>query len=122
MRKLLTAALALTVGFGTLAASAAKADPYDYGRRGGWHEYRYVERDYRDYRGYRDDRYRRHHDNTGTAIAVGVGLIALTAILASQNNDRHYDDVRYAPPPPPPPPRDYEWRDQRETYYGPYGR
>ena len=37
------------------------------------------------------DRYDRHHDRTGTAIAAGVVGLAIGAALASGNRDRHYD-------------------------------
>jgi len=57
-----------------------------------------------------------HHNNTGAAIGLGLGLFALGAIIASSQN--RYDDryaYRYAPPPPPPPAYRY-----RDGYY--YGR
>jgi hypothetical protein len=101
MKRLMSAALALAL----LSGTAASADPFGYGPRGGHHE-RYD-------RGWD---HRRHRDNdAGTAFAVGFGLLALTAIVAAADRDRDETRVRaydYPPPPPPPPPR---YRDQ----YGP---
>ncbi len=74
MKRLLSAALALSL----LSGTAAVAGPYDHGNRG------YSEHHY--------DRGR--HDDTGAAVAVGVGALALFAILASQNNDRR-DEAAY---------------------------
>lgn len=112
MKRLLSAALALSL----LGATAAQADPFDHrqherydgGRDHGWSHGR------DDYRGH-DRGWRHHDDNAGAAIAVGVGLIALTAILASQNNDRYRDYDRYDGPPPPPAP------DYGPGPSGPYG-
>lgn len=107
MKRFLSAALALSL----LGATAAQADSF-YGPRGGHYE-RYDRHDYD-----RDRDHYRHHDNSGALIAAGVGLFALTAILASQNNERervYVRDDRYAPPPPPPP-----YYGPRDGYY--YGR
>jgi Ni/Co efflux regulator RcnB len=112
MKRLLSAALALSL----LSGTAAFAEPFDH--RGGHHD---SNRGRHDWNG----RHHRGHDNdAGTAIAVGVGLLALTAIIASsqdrerqaqyerQRNDDYYRND--APPPPdyrrdgPPPPRDYD--------------
>lgn len=102
MKRLMSAALALAL----LSGTAANADPWGYGPRGGHHE--------RWDRGW--DHGRRHHDDgAGTAIAVGVGLLALTAIIAASDNDREEKRVRaYDYPPPPPPPPSYQ-----DRYYGP---
>ena len=99
MKRLLSAALALSL----LGATAAQAEHFD---RGGRQSERYDAG-----RGYgwshgRD--WHRRDDGAGTAIAVGVGLIALTAILASNHDrERDYDrndHDRYDVPPPPPAP------------------
>ena len=79
MKRLISAALALSL----LGATAAQAFP----AHGGF-----------DYR----DRSWRHHDDGG-AIAAGIGLFALAAILASQQN-RDHDDWQYRD-------RDYGYRD-----------
>lgn len=80
MKRLISAALALSL-LGATAASAAPVrgpTPIDY----------------------RDHSYRHHDNGNGAAIAAGIGFLALTAILASQNHDRDdwYDrdrDYRY---------------------------
>jgi hypothetical protein len=69
MKRLISATLALSL-LGATAASAAPA------YRGGAIEYR--------------DNYRHDADN-GAAIAVGVGFLALLAIMASQDHHRAYD-------------------------------
>jgi hypothetical protein len=91
MKRLLSAALALSL----LSGTAAMADPFGPGP--GHHD-----RFDRDGGGH----YRHHGgDGAGTAIAVGFGLLALTAILATSDRDqpreRGYDN------PPPPNGRDY---------------
>jgi len=121
MKRFLSAALALSL----LAGTAAQADPFEHAYRDGRHDgYSHgFDRGYN--RGYDNgygngfengyDRDRRHHDNTGTAIAVGVGLIALTAILASQDHGDHdRERVYYRPAPPPAP-------DYGPGPRGPYG-
>lgn len=84
MKRLLRTALALAL----LSATAASADPFGAGPRGGHPTYDGGPR-------------LRHHHGDGTAVAVGFGLLALTAIIASQERERArsqaYDDV---PPPP----------------------
>ena len=80
MKRILSAALALSL----LGGSAAVAAPYghgNFGQRNGYSE---------QYRGnhYRGDHYRGHRGNDGAAIAFGVGILALTAIIASQNHER----------------------------------
>ncbi len=112
MKRLLSAALALTL----LSGSVAYADPYRGPRDG--HYDRWDNRGDRHDWGRRDwdrhDRYRHRDNGAGTAIAVGVGLLALTAILASQDNDRRervYYREDYVPPPPPPPPPPYYYGD-----------
>lgn len=106
MKRLMSAVLALSL----LSGTAAYADSYG---RGGYDGYRgnyqgqvynrgYGERGYgdrgwdrgHDYRGWnRDDRDRRdwdrrdHDDGNGAAIAAGVGIFALMAIMASQDRD-----------------------------------
>lgn len=84
MKRLICAALALSL----LGAGAASARPYHGGYgghyHGGWHG--------------RDD---------GALIGLGVGLFALGAIAAASSRDRYYDRYEYGPPPPPPPPPAY---------------
>src|SRR5215469_1995234 len=74
MKRLISAALALSL-LGATAASAAPVNgplvPVDY----------------------RDHSYRHHDNGAGVAVAAGIGLFALGAILASQNHDR--DDGYY---------------------------
>lgn len=97
MKRLLSAALALSL----LSGTAAMADPFGPGpghhdrfdRDGGRH-------------------YRHHDDGTGAAVAVGFGLLALTAILAASSRDQARERDYGNPPPPPPPPPD-------GSYYGP---
>jgi hypothetical protein len=75
MKRLLSAALALSL----LGGSAAVAAPHDHGNQsynGG-----YGNRDH-------GDNYRGHRGNDGTA---GIGIFALAAILASQNQDHYYN-------------------------------
>ena len=83
MKRLISAALALSL-LGATAASAAPAHgplaPVDY----------------------RDRSYHRHDDGNGAAIAAGIGFLALTAILASQQN--HERDGWYA--------NDRNWHDR----------
>jgi hypothetical protein len=94
MKRLISAALALSL-LGATAASAAPVHapsaPIDY----------------------RYHPYRHHDDGNGAAIAAGIGFLALTAILASQQNrdrDHWYD-------------RDQGWRDRDRDYgYGRYDR
>jgi hypothetical protein len=93
MKRLLSTALALAL----LSGTASYADPFGHGPRGGHHE-RYD-------RGWH---HRGHHgDDTGAAVAVGFGLLALTAIIAASERDRDQAREQYAPPPPPPPPPGY---------------
>lgn len=117
MKRLLSAALALSL----LSGTAAFAEPFDH-RGGGHYDFDRGRHDWNG-RGHRG-----HGNDAGTAIAVGVGLLALTAIIAaSQDRDRQaqYERRRYdgyyrydAPPPPdyrrdgPPPPPEYD------GYYG----
>lgn len=68
MKRLISAALALTL----LGATAASAAPV----RGS-----FAPVDYRDH-------YRDHDNGNGAAVAAGIGFLALAAILASQNHDR----------------------------------
>jgi hypothetical protein len=105
MKRLFSASLALCLGFGLLGTTAAEAGSFDRNH----HPARFDQRYEHGYHGdHWDRRYR--HDNTGTAVAVGVGLIALTAILAAQHEGRErpddraydntrYDNDRYGPPP-----------------------
>ena len=90
MKRLISAALALSL-LGATAASAASARapiaPVDY----------------------RSQSYRHHDNGNGAAIAAGIGFLALAAILASQNN--HDRDGRYY--------HDRNWRD-RDYGYRPY--
>ena len=72
MKRLVSAALALTM----LSGTAAVAAPYDHGG----------------YNGGYGDQYRRHDNNNG-AIVAGVGILALAAILASQHHHRHYHQI-----------------------------
>jgi hypothetical protein len=94
MKRLLSTVLALTL----LSGTAAYADPHGYGRGNGGYEHS---------DGYRGERHwdRRHGDNDGAAFAAGVGILALFAVMASQNQNRDdydRDDARY----------------QRDQYYG----
>ena len=86
MKCLLSAALALSL----LGGTAAVAAPYD---RGGYNS-GYYDQDYNAGYGDRDrrDNYRGRGDNNGAAVVAGIGILALAAILASQNhrNHRHY--------------------------------
>lgn len=94
MKKIIASALAATLLVST--AGAAMAQPYRGGDRGYSNSYR---NDYRnnyrnDYRGYRND-YRydrgyRGHNNAGAAIGLGIGILALGAIIASSQNQRDY--------------------------------
>ncbi len=85
MKRLISAAIALTL----LGTAAASAQSYrhggGYGHGGGysrgWHG-----------RG----------GNDGALIGLGIGLFALGAIAAS-SQDRYDDRYEYGPPPPPPP-------------------
>jgi len=115
MKRLFTAALTLSL----LGATAAQADPYGY-HHGSAAEH-YQNRGY-DRGG--DRGYRHHGNDAGAAIAVGFGLIALTAILAA-NHDREHDYDRFDRPLPPSAP-DYggDWRDSNDPgdRYGNYNR
>ncbi len=73
MKRLISATLALSL----LGATAASAAPYGYGDQG-----------YSDGYGnsYRDDAYRDRGTDNGAAIVAGVGLLALVAIMASQQS------------------------------------
>ena len=75
MKRILSVALALTL----LSGSAAVAGPYGHGNYGQHKGYSQQ---------YRGDHYRGHRGNDGGAIAFGFGILALTAIIASQNRDR----------------------------------
>jgi hypothetical protein len=97
MKRILSVALALTL----LSGSAAVAGPYGHGNYGQHNGYSQQ---------YRGDHYRGHRGNDGGAIAFGVGILALTAIIASQNRDRErvqdrgydqrgYDQGAYGPGP-----------------------
>lgn len=93
MKKIIASALAATLLLST--AGAAMAQPYRGYDRGYSRDYR----DYRnDYRGnYRNDyRYNRgyhrgHNNNAGAAIGIGLGILALGAIIASSQNSQRYD-------------------------------
>lgn len=91
MKRLLSAALALSL-IGTTAAQAGSFGNYGY--QDGHYD-RYSNASHFGHDSDRDHRYR-HHDDTGAVIAVGVGLIALTAILASQH-DRARPEAREIP-------------------------
>lgn len=92
MKRLLSAAIALSL----LSGTAAIADPFGPGP--GHHD-RYD-------RGWGRHDGRHHDDDAGTAVAVGVGLLALTAILAASDRDQTRERD-YANPPPPPNGPDY---------------
>jgi len=99
MRRFLSATLALAL----LSGTAAYADPFGPGPRSGHHE-RW------------DGGYRHHRDgDAGAAVAVGFGLLALTAILASQDRERDRGPAYDAYPPPPPNGQDYG-RNDRPNY------
>ena len=91
MKRLISAALALSL-LGVTAASAApayrQAAPVDY----------------------RSQSYRHNDNGDGAAIAAGIGFLALTAILASQQN--HDRDGWYSHD------RDWHDRDWRDRDYG----
>jgi hypothetical protein len=91
------ALVSATLAFSMLGATAASAQDYRYD---------YGDRDF--HRGTYDDSYR-HHRNDGAAIAAGIGIVALVAILASQHH--HYHDGWHG---------DGDWRDRGDGYYG-YG-
>jgi hypothetical protein len=84
MKRLICAALALSL----VGATAASARPFHGGgfghRHSGWHG----------------------RGDGGALLGLGLGLFALGAIAASQQ-DRYYDRYDYGPPPPPPPPPAY---------------
>jgi|SRR5579871_1195971 len=77
MKRLVSAALALTM----LSGTAAVAAPYDHGGQGYYNGY--------------GNQYRRHDGNNGAAIVAGVGILALAAILASQHHHHQYHDGWY---------------------------
>jgi len=84
MKRLLSAALALSL----LGGSAAVAAPYDQGGQSNDRGYSsqgnngsYDNQD-------RGDNYRGHPHNDGGAIVAGVGILTLAAVLASQH--RHH--------------------------------
>lgn len=92
LKSVLSGALALTL----ISSTVAYADPYYGGHRdhGGWGEH---------HRGH-------HRGDEGAAVAVGIGLFALVAIMAAQDRERERDtqyqrgddrDYRDGPPPPP---------------------
>jgi hypothetical protein len=87
MKRLLSVILALAL----LSPMAANADPFGRGPHGGYNTH---------YDG--GWRHHGHHDDgAGTAVAVGFGLLALTAIIAASDQDREEARERaYAPPPP----------------------
>jgi hypothetical protein len=86
MKRLLSAALALSL----LSGTAAIAGPFG---PGSGHHDRYD-------RGWDRHHGRYHGDGAGTAFAVGFGLLALTAILASSNRGQARErDYGNAPPP-----------------------
>lgn len=93
MKRLISAALASTLALSLLGATAASAAPV-HGPIAPV-DYRYHS-------------WRHHDDGNGAAIAAGIGFLALTAILASQNHDRDHW-------------RDRDWRD-RDYGYRPYDR
>lgn len=95
MKGLVSAALALSMLGGTAASASAQDYRYEYG-----------DRDF--HRGYYEDSYHRHHHrNDGAALAAGIGIVALVAILASQHHHDH--DGWYG---------DGDWRDRGDGYYG----
>ena len=83
MKRLVSATLALSI-LGSTAASAASYGYRDQGYNGGYADQ------------YRADGYRGRHGNDGSAVVAGIGLLALTAILASQHrhHQRYHDDWR----------------------------
>ncbi len=87
MKRLISATLALSL----LGATAAMAAPYSYGDQGTSNGYNNSYGD----NGYRDNGYRGRGDDNGGAIVAGVGILALAAILASQNHRRDYDRDRW---------------------------
>jgi hypothetical protein len=91
MKRLLSAALALSLMSGT----AAFAGPYDHGRH---------HADFDRNGGRHWDRRHDDHSGVATAIGVGFGLFALATIIAASDRDRQteraYDNGYDAPPPP----------------------
>ena len=99
MKGLVSATLALSLLGGTAASAQDYRD-------------RYGDADF--HRAYYDDAYYyHHHRNDGAAIAVGIGIVALAAILASQHHHDHfrYHDGWYS---------DGGWNDRGDGYHG-YG-
>ena len=95
MKKFLSAAVAATVLFST--AGAAMAQPYRGYDRGYSSSYRNDwrgndwRRDYRYDRRYDRGYHRGHNNNAGAAIGIGLGILALGAIIASSQNSQRYD-------------------------------
>jgi hypothetical protein len=80
LKSFLSAALALSL----ISGSAAFAEPPGGHRdRGNWSERHHGER----YHG----RHHRGGDDAGAAVAVGLGLFALVAIMAAQDRERERD-------------------------------
>jgi len=102
MKRLLSIMLALSLAGGT----AAYAGNYGHG---GYHGY--------------DGGYGRYHGNgNGAAVVAGIGVLALIAIMASQNRHDERQPVMDNPPPPQPYdayPQDYQGsRDYQGGQYG----
>jgi len=83
MRRLLGAILALSL----MSGAAAVAGPYGHGGSGYGVTTGYSHGD-RGWYGHRD-----HGNNDGAAIATGVGILALIAILAAQNQHEDQQGV-----------------------------
>ena len=90
MKKIIGSALAATLLLTT--AGAAMAQP-----RGSYGYHQSYRNDYRNNyrndwnRGYRNDyRYGHRNNNAGAAIGIGLGILALGAIIASSQNQRDY--------------------------------
>ena len=104
MKRLLSAILALSLFSGT----AAIAGPYNHGGQGFGvtNGYSHGDRGRGSYYGRRD-----YRNNDGAAVATGVGILALIAILASQNRHDERQAVMGNPSPPQPYdayPQDYQ--------------
>ena len=94
MKKILSAALAGTMLL--TATGAAFAQPrgsygYDRSYSRDWRGNDWRRNDYRYDRRYDRGYHRGHNNNAGAAIGIGLGILALGAIIASSQNSQRYD-------------------------------